>query len=57
MSGIAFLLAEDLRALCLEFGARVGAVVLSMVAVLELVGPIGVQLALRLTNESKEGDP
>jgi len=55
MSGVAFLLAEDIRSLYPEFGARVGAVVLSMIAVLELVGPIAVQWALKFTKETKEG--
>lgn len=54
MSAVAFLLVEDIRDLYPEFGAQVGAVVLCMVAVLQLVGPIGVQWALRLSNESNE---
>lgn len=55
MSGIAFLLTEDIRSIYPEFGAHVGAIVLSMVATLELLGPIGVQWALRSNNEAKEG--
>jgi Kef-type K+ transport system membrane component KefB len=54
MSGIAFLLTEDIRSLYPEFGAHIGAVVLSMVAVLELAGPIGVQWALTSTHETKK---
>lgn len=55
MSGIAFLLTEDIRGLYPEFGAHTGAVVLSMVAVLEIVGPIGVQWALTANNEARKG--
>ena len=55
MSGIAFLLTEDIRSLYPEFGSQIGAVVLSMLAVLELVGPIGVQWALTLNNETNKG--
>jgi Kef-type K+ transport system membrane component KefB len=54
MSAVAFLLVEDIRSLYPVFGAQVGAVVLSMVAILQLVGPIGVQWALRFSNESNE---
>ena len=53
MSGVAFLLVEDIRSLYPEFGAQIGAVVLTMVAVLQLLGPIGVQWALNLCNETK----
>ena len=52
MSAVAFLLVEDLRALYPEFGARVGAIVLSMLAVMELVSPIVMQWALRFTGET-----
>lgn len=55
MSGIAFLLTEDIRSLYPEFGAHVGAIVLSMVAILEIVGPIGVLWALTANNEAKKG--
>ena len=55
MSGIAFLLTEDIRSLYPEFGAHVGAIVLSMVAILEIVGPIGVLWALTANNEPKKG--
>lgn len=55
MSGIAFLLTEDIRSLYPEFGAHVGAIVLSMVAILEIVGPIGVMWALTANNEAKKG--
>jgi hypothetical protein len=54
MSAVAFLLVDDIRNLYPEFGVQVGAIVLSMVAVLQLAGPIGVQWALRFSNESNE---
>jgi len=52
MSAVAFLLVEDLRALYPEFGNRVGAIVLSMLVIMELVSPIVVQWALRFTGET-----
>lgn len=53
MSGVAFLLVEDIRNLYPEAGAQIGAVVLPMVAILQLLGPIGVQWALKMSNETK----
>jgi hypothetical protein len=53
MSGVAFVLTEDVRSIYPEFGAQIGAIVLSMTAVLELLGPIGVQWALIFSNETK----
>lgn len=55
MSGIAILLAEDVRNLYPEFGGQVGAVVFSMIAILEIVGPIAVQWALGFSNETRQG--
>ena len=55
MSAVAYLLVEDVRSIYPELGNQVGAVVLSMVAVLGLIGPIAVQWALRLNHETKEG--
>ena len=52
MSAVAFLLVEDLRALYPEFGNQVGAIVLSMLAIMELVSPIVVQWVLRFTGEA-----
>ncbi|HXA47532.1 MAG TPA: cation:proton antiporter [Burkholderiaceae bacterium] len=54
MSAVAFVLVDDICALYPEFGAQIGVVVLSMIAVLQLIGPIGVQWALRLSNETNE---
>ncbi|NDU91890.1 MAG: sodium:proton antiporter [Ferrovum sp.] len=52
MSAIAFLLVEDLRTLYPEFGNRVGAIVLSMLVLMELISPMAVQGALRYTGET-----
>ncbi len=52
LSAVAFLLVEDIRVLYPDFGDRVGAVVLSMMAVMELAGPVAVQWALRYTGET-----
>jgi Kef-type K+ transport system membrane component KefB len=54
MSAVALVLVDDISALYPEFGAQVGVVVLSMIAVLQLIGPIGVQWALRFSNETNE---
>ena len=54
MSGVAFLLAEDIRSLYPDFGEQVAAIVLCMVAVLQIFGPIAVQWALQTNKETKE---
>ena len=54
MSALAFLLVEDIRSLYPAFGEKVGGIILCMIAVLQLVGPIAVQWALRYCNESTE---
>ncbi|MBL8482950.1 MAG: cation:proton antiporter [Rhodocyclaceae bacterium] len=54
MSGVAFLLASDVRAIYPEFGERLAAIVLSMAAILELLSPIAVQWVLRACRETKE---
>jgi len=56
MSALAFLLVDDIRNLYPAFGSQVGAVVLSMIAVLQLIGPISVRWALRFCNESNESE-
>lgn len=56
MSGVAFLLTEDIRVMYPAFGIQLAPIVLSMVAVLELLGPIAVQWGLRFTGESRAGD-
>lgn len=55
MSGIALSLTEDIRSLYPEFGTHVASIILSMVAILEIIGPIGVQWALNANNETKRG--
>jgi len=47
MSGVAIIMVHDMEALFPAFGAELAAVVLSAVALLELVGPLATQLALR----------
>lgn len=54
MSAVAFVLVDDIRVLYPEFGTQVSLIVLSMVAVLQLIGPIAVQWALRLCKETNE---
>ena len=56
MSGMAFLLTEDIRVMYPAFGAQLAPIVLSMVAVLELLGPIAVQWGLRIAGETRAGD-
>lgn len=56
MSGVAFLLTEDIRVMYPAFGAQLAPIVLSMVAVLELLGPIAVQWGLRIAGETRAGD-
>ena len=54
MSALALVLVDDIHLIYPDFGAQVAVIVLSMIAVLQLIGPIGVQLALRLSNETNE---
>ena len=51
LSGGALVLVAELQALYPEFGAGIAATALSMIAVLELVGPIAVHAALRHSKE------
>lgn len=55
MSGVAFLLTEDIRTIYPFFGSQLAPIVLSMVAVLELLGPLAVQWGLRYAGESRAG--
>ena len=52
MSGIAIIMVRDTEALFPSFGAELGAVVLSAVALLELVGPLATQFVLRRAGEA-----
>jgi hypothetical protein len=51
ISGAALVMMADLQAVYPEFAAKLAGIVFSAVAVLELVGPIAVQAALRYVNE------
>lgn len=52
MSGLAVVMVQDTAALFPRFGAQLAAVVLSAVAVLELLGPIATQFALKRAGET-----
>jgi Kef-type K+ transport system membrane component KefB len=52
MSGLAVVMVYDTAALYPRFGAELAAVVLSAVALLELVGPLATQFALRRAGET-----
>jgi Kef-type K+ transport system membrane component KefB len=52
MSGMAVVMVLDTAAMYPSFGAELGAVVLSAVAVLELFGPIATQIALQRAGEA-----
>jgi hypothetical protein len=52
MSGLAVVMIYDTAAIYPRFGAELAAVVLAAVAVLEVVGPIATQYALRRAGEA-----
>ena len=52
MSGVAVIMVHDTEALFPAFGAELAAVVLSAAALLELIGPLATQLALRHAGEA-----
>lgn len=52
MSGLAVIMVRDTEALYPNFGAELAAVVLSAVAVLELLGPLATQFAVRRAGEA-----
>jgi MFS family permease len=54
MSGLALAMVHGTANLYPEFGAKLAAIVLSAVLILELVGPIAVQFALRRADEARE---
>lgn len=56
VSGVAFLLTEDIRTIYPFFGSQLAPIVLSMLAMLELVGPIAVQWSLRKAGEARTGE-
>jgi NhaP-type Na+/H+ or K+/H+ antiporter len=53
MSGIALAMVHETASLYPRFGARLDSIVLSAVLILELIGPIAVQFALRRAGEAK----
>jgi hypothetical protein len=54
MSGLALAMVHGTANLYPEFGAKLAAIVLSAVLILELLGPIAVQFALRQAGEARE---
>jgi Kef-type K+ transport system membrane component KefB len=54
MSGLAVVSVQDASALYPEFGSRLAAVVLTAVAVLEVLGPLAAHFALRRAGEAQE---
>ncbi|HSE01212.1 MAG TPA: cation:proton antiporter [Burkholderiales bacterium] len=54
MSGLALAMVHGTADLYPEFGTRLSAIVLSAVLILELVGPVAVQYALKRAGEAKE---
>ena len=55
MSGLGVVMVQDTISLYPSFGAELAAVVLSAVVVLELVGPVATQYALRRAGEARPG--
>jgi hypothetical protein len=54
MSALAIVMVHNTTNVAPEFGARLAAIVLSAVLVLELIGPLAVQYALRKAGEAGE---
>jgi Kef-type K+ transport system membrane component KefB len=54
MSGLALAMVHGTADLYPEFGARLSAIVLSAVLILELIGPVAVQYALKRAGEARE---
>jgi Kef-type K+ transport system membrane component KefB len=54
MSGLTIVMVQDASSLYPEFGAKLSAVVLSAVAILELIGPLATQFALKQAGEAGE---
>jgi Kef-type K+ transport system membrane component KefB len=57
MSGLAIVMVHNTTEVYPEFGAKLAAIVLSAVLILELVGPLAVQFALKRAGETGEGNP
>ncbi len=56
MSGLAISMVQNTTNLYPEFGAKLAAIVLSAVLILELLGPVAVQFALQRAGEAKAAD-
>jgi hypothetical protein len=54
MSGLALAMVHGTADLYPEFGARLSAIVLSAVLILELIGPVAVQYALKRAGEARD---
>jgi type III secretory pathway component EscS len=54
MSGMAISIVQNTTQLYPEFGAKLAAIVLSAVLILELIGPVAVQFALKRAGEAKD---
>ena len=54
MSGIALAMVHETANLYPRFGAQLASIVLSAVLILELIGPIAVQFALKRAGEAKD---
>jgi len=54
MSGVAVVMAHEAGAIWPEFGPQLGAVVLAAVLILELLGPLAVQFALRRAGDAAD---
>jgi Kef-type K+ transport system membrane component KefB len=54
MSGVALAMVQGTAELYPEFGAKLGAIMLAAVLILELIGPIAVQFALKRAGEAEE---
>jgi len=54
MSGLALAMVHGTADLYPEFGARLSAIVLSAVLILELIGPVAVQFALKRAGEARD---
>ena len=58
LSGVAFVLTADIGRLYPALNAELGGIVLSMIAILELLGPVIVQQSLAWAGESRpQGNP
>jgi hypothetical protein len=52
MSGVAIVMVQDATSLDPDFGARLSAIILAAVAILDLIGPLAAQFSLTLAGEA-----